>query len=31
MTDHVGIWKDNKNQESMKKLYKEFPESCFNS
>ena len=31
MTDYVGIWKDNKNQESMKKLCKEFPKSCFHS
>ena len=31
MTDYVGIWKDNKNQEFMKKLCKEFPKSCFHS
>ena len=31
MTDYVGIWEENKNQEFMKKLCKEFPKSCFHS
>jgi len=31
MADYVGIWKENKNHESMKKLCREFPNSCFHS
>jgi len=28
---HVGIWKNEKNQKLMNKIYQEFPDSCFNN